>query len=510
MRALPDSPGLRLERDCEVVGAHALPDPVDEGLFAAWTDQVELPDWSGSAVIPVTRVRVAVIDGGYGDADDGVPPETVPHPEAVSSVIRAVACPALGSSAICAAFVPNYTALRYVRRGVTGELGGFFGTQAELAVAMAEAVDDWRLTPAAQRPLRLILNLSLGWDEQYNLSEARRLPALAAAWATHDAACEGVLIIAAAGNRATDADSGPLSPAAWEQRALECPGDRGRSKRPTLYAVGALDGRDAPLALARPQGTPRIVAPGASVVVPLDTQAANGEATVTLSGTSMSAAAVSGTAALIWSLRPGLDAHDVMRIIYQSGEPLGRAAEFGWSPAEQRRLSVARAFAEACPLGVAVGHCPTAANRPILPAPRAAGVDATPDLGLFSLLFDNAIPQAIDPNAQPADALSNYLSPYVVPQPGSPSCPVCGFWGSKLYGQLDPDLIGADLGTAYVWVKTANGVSAIKLGVLPDTEPFLFELGAELLGQTPYSAWLEVPITEFGKTTITSSDLFIY
>lgn len=516
VEALPDTASLRLERDCDVVGGHAVPDEVNDALFAAFSAQVELPDWSIAAPFALSPTRVAVIDGGFGGAQWDVPLDTVDHAEAVSSVVRAAACPDRGAGPVCAATVPNYNAMAYVQRGITGALGGFFGTQAEYAAAVAEAVDEWRLESERTRPAHLILNLSLGWDARYGLEEAERLPALAAFWATRYAACEGALLIAAAGNKAADGDTGPLAPAAWEALRRECPGDE-RPPRgtyaPLVHAVGGVDGRDAPLAVVREDATPRLVAPGQAVVVPLDTQTPVDAPTKVLSGTSMSTAAVAGAAALVWSLRPELTADEVMALIYAASEPLGPKADFGLKPLKrQRRLSVARAFALACPDGAQIGNCPPAASRPTLPAPRAAGGDATPDYdALDPLLFADAVPVAIDDLAPDAEGSSAYLDPYVVPQPGSPNCPVCGFQTCTLKGQLDPNLKGANLGTPVVKVKTFNGQFLdIKLAPLPDDSAFSVGLCGPLGNKAPIWGFLQIPVTVAGKTTLTSSELFVY
>lgn len=514
--ALPDTASLRLERDCDVVGGHAVPDEVNDALFEAFAAQIELPDWSIAAPFALAPTRVAVIDGGFGGAQWDVPLDTVDHPEAVSSVVRAATCPDRGAGPVCAATVPNYNAMAYVQRGIEGALGGYFGTQIEYAAAVAEAVDEWRLAPDRARPAHLILNLSLGWDARYGLEEAERLPALAAFWATRYAACEGALLIAAAGNKAADGDTGPLAPAAWEALRRECPGDERLPRgtyAPLVHAVGGVDGRDAPLAVVREDATPRLVAPGQAVVVPLDTQTPVDAPTKVLSGTSMSTAAVAGAAALVWSLRPELTGDEVMALIYAASEPLGPKADFGLKPLRrQRRLSVARAFALACPDGAPIGNCPPAASRPTLPPPRPAGGDATPDFdALDPLLFADAVPVAVDELAPDPQGSSAYLDPFVVPQPGSPNCPVCGFYTCTLKGQLDPNLKGANLGTPVVKVKTFNGQFLdIKLAPLPDSSSFSVGLCGPLGNQPPIWGFLQIPVTAAGKTTLTSSELFVY
>lgn len=515
--ALPDRPELRLERDCDVVGAHALPEEVNDALAASWSSQVELPDWSEAAPFEVAPVQVAVIDAGYGGMFyGGHVPQMEHHAVAVSSVIRNIACPDRGAGAFCNVKTPNYPAMRYIRRGVPGELGGRFGTQLEYATAVANAVDDWLQTPLAQRPRNLVLNLSLGWDGEYDVTQSARVPGAVALWATRYAACRGALLIAAAGNRADESDAGPLYPAAWEALPRGCDEPiRPGIYSPLVHAVGGVDGRDGPLALARAGGTPRLVAAGSLIVVPADTLLGDSlPATELMSGTSMSAAAVSGAAALIWSVRPDFGPDQVMHVLHRTGEPLGLPAEFGMQGQiqQQRRLSVARAFARVCPEGVAAGACPGAQSRPTLPDPRPAGGDATPAFDdIVAFLYGDAEVGAEAPGAEnPPAAPTSYFEPFTVPQPGAPNCPVCGFLGTTLHGKLDESLAHLTLGTPVAKVVRFDGTSVdIKLGPLPVNGPFQIDLSTPLGGKAPLKGWLQLPVTEDGKTVLTSSELFI-
>lgn len=510
---LPDQRSIRMERDCEVVAGHAVPQPVADTLFGAWSDQVELPDWSSAEAFATPRVRVAVIDAGEGgESPTGAGPEVMSHATMVSSVVRAITCPERGGSALCAAGVPNYRAMPYIAPGVEGELGGYFGTQEGFASAVVDAVDTWRQEPAATRPARLVLNLSLGWDGAFDVTNVQRIPGAAALWAVQYAACEGALMIAAAGNRAAGSDAGPLFPAAWEQLPRACGGPAGVYS-PLVHAVGAVDGRDAPLALTRAGGTPRLVAPAAVVVVPKDTALPDDEPSVVLSGTSVAAASASGAAALVWSLRPGLAPDTVMDVLYRAGQPLGVPAQFGLNGqlAQRRRLSVARAFTRACPVGVAVGACPAAQSRPILPAPRAAGVDAQADFAnIVETLLANPVDAEEDLNPVEPDLLSHLFAPYVIPQPGEPNCPICGFVGTTLHGELGQNLADATLGLPKVRiVDTLGNPHTIGLAALPYGVTFKVDLTNKLAGISIKTALLEIPVILNGKAVLTSSELFV-
>jgi len=509
--ALPDVRGLRLERDCEVVAGHALPEPVSDALFSAWSNQVELPDWSDAEAFQPPSIRVAIIDGGFGgELPNGAAPDTVNHAVVVSSVVRAIACPERGASALCAASVPNYNAMPYTSRGILGELGGYFGTQMGFAEAVVEAVDTWRLEAPNTRPVHLILNLSLGWDGDYDVTTTPRVAGVTALWAARYATCQGALLIAAAGNQAGADDAGPLFPAAWEALPRACGGAPVGVYSPLVHAVGAVNGRDGELAINRVGGTPRLVAPAALVVVPEDTVVPESEMTTPLSGTSLATAAASGTAALVWSMRPGMTPDAVMQLIYRSGEPLGLAADFG-QPAQRRRLSVGRAFARACPEGVAVGACPAADSRPSLPGARAAGEDAQADFAnIVDALLTDPVDVLEDPNAELPDVESSYFAPWIVPQPGEPNCPICGFVGTTLFGKLDPMLDGAVLGQPEIQVNDLQGNKHFfPLEALPTQVSFKIDLSGTLGGLGLKTAWLRIPAILGGKAVLTSSELFI-
>ncbi|MCA9544074.1 MAG: S8 family serine peptidase, partial [Myxococcales bacterium] len=318
-----------------------------------------------------------------------------------------------------------------------------------------------------------------------------------------------------AGNRALDSDLGPLFPAAYEQRPRACGTESPAwAYQPLVHAVGAVDASDRPLGLSREGGTPRLVAPGALVLTPEDTAAGVPRPTAVLSGTSMSAAAVSGAAALLWSLRPGATGDMVMEALYQTGEALGRDAEFAL-PGEiqpQRRLAVARAFDLACPQNVAVGACPQGDARPALPAPRGAGLDAGVPFGdLVALLYEDVVLGAVAPGPPPPlEGGSAYLEPYVVPQPGTPNCIVCGIYENQLYGSLDPNLAGSYVGSPVLEFKNDQSQYVqIALNPLPEKDAFKVDLTSELKNDTLVSAWLIIPAQLNGQTVYTRSELDI-
>lgn len=515
--ALPDVPGLRMERDCDVVAGHAIPQAAADLMFETWQTQVELPDWNRVEPFDVAPIRVAVIDGGFGGVQGPLAPGllSLAHPTAVGSTVRAIACPQRGQGAFCGAGTPNYNAMPYLARDDQGELGGVLGTQSHYAQAVTDAVDDWLAEPAQTRPRGLILNLSLGWDGEYDAFSALRMPGVEAYWATRYAACQGALLIAAAGNAATDTDSGPLFPAAYEALPRDCGAPAGEGVyQPLVHAVGGVDGRDLPLAITRPGSLPRLVAPASFVAVPRDTQPYFIEVPPVMSGSSMAAAATSGAAAFLWSLYPNAHPDLIMQALYHTAVPLGEQAEFGVDGQplqEQRRISVARAFEFACPAGVIAGRCPPAASRPALPPARPAYGDARIDFAqLVALAYPNPLASDTDddPPAQ-AEGLSAYFDAWSVPQPATPNCPVCGITGEKLYGQLSNSVKDHITGYPILYYKDGFGVVGVALNPLPTNDPFVVDLSEKLTGVNVLSAWLEIPAKIDGEAVITTSELAI-
>ena len=183
-------------------------------------------------------------------------------------------------------------------------MGDRWVTSTNLFRALDAALAEWESAPGRSH---LIVNMSLGWDPADTQGSGLKVK-----WMTQllsRAYCEGALVIAAAGNRT--GSEGAVFPAALESLAPPDAQQCGRlgyslvgssgSYRPLIHAVGAVDQYDQRLVLARPHGQPRLAAYGMQVVVP--GQTATGF-TIPQTGTSMSAAVVSGIAAAVWGARP--------------------------------------------------------------------------------------------------------------------------------------------------------------------------------------------------------------
>ncbi|MEQ8276384.1 MAG: S8 family serine peptidase [Deltaproteobacteria bacterium] len=502
---LPDTPDLRLERDCEVVSAHArLPNGAWQPLSTAYLEQIDVPEIAGLPFQQTTRV--AIVDSSLervGAVSEGLSR----HGEAMGSVVHNLTC--LGpNGAPCGAELSNHLALPRIDTETYGERGGHYGTQSELGVAMFQAIFSWRFGPTWTPGSRFIMNLSVGWNEAYGGAPSNpSLPAKLVYQVAQYASCNGALMIAASGNRSTDLTPGPIFPAGWERATPFCSDAPPNAYDPLVHAVGGVDGRDSTLALSRIASQPRLVAPAAQVNV--EQPVLNNVPTVIASGTSFAAAGVSATAALVWSLRPNLQPYQVMQVVYQSAIPVGGASDFGLNNQAfaRRRVSVCRAVTLAC-LGLACPPLPACENR-------AAGVDATADFATaISITYpglmgpQNAVP---GPSATNPSDLDPFKEPWVVPQPDEEPCPLCGITAATFEGQIDQDIAqsGATITNSTVIVTTFQGDEFVIAVDIPDpTQPFEIEL-AQLQDQDLKTGKFELTTDEKGEETVRVSELFI-
>jgi hypothetical protein len=312
--------------------------------------------------------------------------------------------------------------------GTSPPNGGFRGTFADLSKAL------WEEIKQRPRPERLVLNLSLGWDGQKFggwEENPEKMPAeVRAVYTALDLAAErGILVIAAAGNELTGSDSTeqPLLPAGWESRA------RPGKDRPLVYAVSGIDGRDHPLVSTRTQGEAARVAYADHVVVP-DPSDPTGR-TATLTGTSVAAAVVSTTAALVWSYHPELTAAEVMDLLAQAGKDLGRKPDFafpsGSMSASVRRISLCQAIQKVCT------QAGVSCQGPVVCDPAQQPAPIEPEL--ISFQPRKSMNSVIASLGFPPQKLPNLLDqPWVGPQPGVDPCPNCAVTGP-------PDLLSGAL-----------------------------------------------------------------
>lgn len=181
-----------------------------------------------SAVSTVPVARVVVIDTAP-DASHGqiAPSDGTRHGENLAHLIQDLVClPPVQGQRTCAAEVTTVLAMPWVASGVTGSRGGRTGTLSDLATAIQRATNAWvaeRETKPSTTPSRLILNLSLGWEDSAGFADCplsasaiRRLPATAVRQALEEAARRGVLVFSAAGNQ---------SGGTPQRTGLICPGN---------------------------------------------------------------------------------------------------------------------------------------------------------------------------------------------------------------------------------------------------------------------------------------------
>jgi len=291
--------------------------------YKAFTRQVYATEkddvWSGLPK-PVASPRIAVLDTTpFGVTQ----PDASGHGFAVSRVIAQLAC-ANPDSPECANQIKPYVALPLVRRGnawVRGQDGGHVGYFHQLYDAFASALKE------RSREQHLIINMSIGWDPSSagpDDWQRRQMRAL-----LQRASCEGALVITASGN-GNALTRGPLLPAVFEKEGAVDParcrelglsaGDPAPNRksavyRPLIHAVGGVDFFDERLATIRTGAQTRLSTYGIEVAVPARPSPIG--FTMPRSSPSVSAAAISGMAAVIWGLRPELDASQVMAAIYE-------------------------------------------------------------------------------------------------------------------------------------------------------------------------------------------------
>lgn len=524
LKAVLASSVARLDPECQVVaplGSSATTEaawPTLHEDFHAQTGQ--LASLPVGANLPPAEVRVAVVDSAPHVYSDGEAVEDrLGHGYAMGRVIRELGCP--DGSPACIAQVANHLALPQVTPRVKDTAhGGYFGEQTQLARSIHAAVSDWRSHNAGMIPPgesttpqpRLVINLSLAWDGRYggpySGSQVEQLPApvqAVHAAITH-AVCRGALLIAAAGNDPGGPEEvhGPMYPAGWEQKSAPGPTECGAREgagypepspyrlfppsgvsvyRPLVYAVGGVRGDDQPLGSTRPEGRPRLVAPGAHAV------AADADSTGTLvptdilTGTSVSTAVLSGTASTVWGYRPELSGPEVMELVRQAAVDLSVPADFclGGAPCPWgfmdprrsiRRASLCRSLAVACMGGPS--RCPGAV--PACPSPRPAygsplpRLDTTEMGAIESKLTRTVDGSVLDVELPPVavcrhDALRSIswsyddsvcpfrqyygltLQPWTNPQPSKNPCTLC-------LVQVDETVLASPSATLYISIDS--------------------------------------------------------
>ncbi|WP_438023406.1 S8/S53 family peptidase [Sorangium sp. So ce233] len=418
-------------------------------------------------------VQIAIVDSSP-DSDGGgdIPLGTNSHGYTMGWIAREMACGAPEGGAPppkCAAEISTHLALPRTSNESTSDAGGYFGTPAELAVAIDDAVKQWKLNPWP-RP-RLVINLSLGWQPELDRSSGgvdaagAAAPAQAVLEALRNASCHGALIVAAAGNEpgGEAVQPGATFPAAWQDAHAptkhECTAyfdvddgeplaSEGTDEVPPpslVIAVGGTNYLGAPMAVTRPGSVSRLVAPalhGAAGDVA-------GPHVPALTGTSVSAAVLSGAAALVWGHRPDLDPTEVIALLYSSAIPIQIEPELRMEAyvadhpevREVDRCSAAAGVAASC----AGAACP--AMPPCTPWGRDRMMIAPPPQvldGVERWLGEFTSDGEVESHAEPPSTLQHLVTaPWVHPQPEIPPCGsacILHLGEQFLYVSIDPKI----------------------------------------------------------------------
>ena len=462
LKAEPDEPALAL-----AAPAQAAPEPTAveiEAWFKPLHEQTRLrlgvtaAEASFARSAPSGRrgsVRVAVIDSASGDLGGAYFFDPTGHGQAVGRLIQEVGCT---GQVGCGVRVVNYPALSLsngdgmmIQTSASG--AGAYGTRARLAEQIEKAAEDW--VQARRRgagPDHLVINLSLGWSGCWDDPKAKNLDSQAVRDALTRAACRGALVVAAGGNH----DSVPgcpqdpqrvgehVFPAKWANgerldskvcSSVGIDGAKDEDIGPLVLGISAVDEFDQKLAIAEQEST--LVAHGNAVVVP---DGPSGNAwTKQLSGTSMSAAAVSGIAAAVWAAFPARTIQQLETNLIEPAVVLRPRSDKDRSficnslpkpldPREcetVRRVSLCRSIAHA--QGISDGCGPAAGEK----TPVQFGTIPTPDVpitkGVDCSACDTATQSCEACQPAPAGTIDPAEQPWAVvgPQPEGDSCGTC-------------------------------------------------------------------------------------
>lgn len=465
-------------------------------------------------------VRVAVLDSALPGQTAGRPGTgRMLHGRDVGLLVRELTCPD-NAAADCPVSVETFLALD-LAIDAGGDLvrpadGGYFGRPGRLATTVAVALIEWLRARRAQPDLKLVINLSVGWEPRQPLTIGERSVRAALRLAT----CLGAVVVAAAGNDVNGAapSTGPMLPGGFEsvaaRRGAACAGGPGAPLRPLVHAAGGLDGKRRPIASTRPGGRPQLAAYALEVAADDGYLSAGGVARYdsdALTGSSMAAAAVSAAAALVWRYRPALSAAEVLPAVYEAADgvpgagPEAPAADFCQEPPcpAIRRVTIGRTLAG---LGLAFTAPPPApAEDPDVAAPLQGAVEAaaTVTVDLAAATAERPVdagclrpgepsyPIVLPPDAPLPEVqcperlyLNDLVSPVVNPQPGETGCGVC----QALFGQRK----------AYLFVneKLGGRLHSVWLKLLDNGRP----VAAFYVGPGPYAPGSVLTVTGIDPT----------
>ncbi|WP_181198176.1 S8/S53 family peptidase [Enhygromyxa salina] len=452
-----------------------------------------------------------------------------PHGESMAAFVRDIACPALGGS--CAVDVRNALGMPRVE-GRTTDLvnGGRYGSQADLARAIHKVVTN------APGGSPLVVNLSLGWEaELFGDQVASSVPVEAVHAALEHARCRGALVVAAAGNQGHLCTSGPLMPGGWEVEAAPTPprcaeigvanpAPLGAGYSPLVYAVGGLDYDAEAMPATRVGGMPRLAATAMHAISDVS------DPRTALSGSSVSAAVVSGAASLIWSFYPQLSADQVMNTIYAGAAVLGPQANFigpNAASARVRRVDVCAAVHMArqrpdtayLPAPLDCLTEPPALIDDVFPI--VAGVDSAPvepvleespsECSAGCVAGEAFVSAAVKGEACPTPI--EPALPFTTPQPTHPACPSCTVdtGTAEIYAALDVDYARIPIQDVMVTVNGPTAPTHFRLGPveLSDTTTTLIRLDPARMPTVIDSATITITFDDASLPRPNESDLIV-
>ncbi|NVB37948.1 S8 family serine peptidase [Pseudenhygromyxa sp. WMMC2535] len=453
--------------DCKVFPQGPLDDGLGPRLDLAFAQGVDMVSGTDDIIgRPGAPVQISVVDTAPAQASDG----RSAHGPAIAAIIANVAngcVPALSKGQQCRRGVETFLGLPQIEGvGRDEARGGYFGYQSELAEGIAAAVDAWENTDH-----KLIINLSVGWEPSLGDLDDSGQTDHQAVMAVRDAigfaGCRGALVVAASGNLPPGSCvSGGISPGAWEALpgfdAGACLSVGVANPAPQtsqlLYAATPLDWSLDNLQDLRPGSDARIATVGFGGV-----GSVYGVRRGPLTGSSVSAATLSGVAALLWSYYPAQSVDELMTKIYDSGvprvldgSPIMATLHGPQSPYQQHLVTACEALAYTCDaLDSDPGRCASL---------RSQCSGANVDRQSWWQDYDSALAQ-LDPDAQtgawapamvpyecqacdttprdtklPAHAAidaGDMPDPWSIPQPEDPPCPMCGIQDDEGYLALD-------------------------------------------------------------------------
>jgi len=442
---------------------------------------------------------------------------------AIAGELAAGCVPKLGHNTTgCRREVSTWLGLPQTVTGPDPTNGGFFGYQSDLALGIMDAV-----SASYGSDQKLVVNLSVGWEPEPDEFGAPTPAVQAVRDAIAIARCRGALVVAASGNRpvGTCFDQ-PTGPGGWESQpgpsAAQCNGlgianpavpNPLPAYYPFLYAATPTDWLGNNLASYREGSNARLAATGFAGFEEIGNDSFG-----PTTGSSVSTAVISGTAALVWSYFYGLNADEVMDLLYQSGTPTQVSADLhagqGGAP-QQHQITACGALTWVCDGGRVQDWLRGSQTRtPTVCMPGGAlascsgaapSVDVSAWSNAFTLAFGRLDPGesasseapkwttlectqcgATQVTQLPPDMQTEPEYPgWVLPQPYKAACPLCHVGGTDLYLSLDPDYDNFTLNYFSVYLYDSAGNSEV-----------LHYAGSDLVGSLNSRTVVVVPDTE--------------